>query len=1072
MSSVTQKISNYVLGISQQPDEKKYPGQVNDLVNGVPDVLEQLTKRPGSHLIKKISPGTESHTKWFTIYTKDDESYIGQVGGDGTLKIWRCSDGVEIPVDYANIAGTNKATYLDNISLSDEKSSDIQVLTINETTFFVNRRKKVDMKRDPNFLSPTQPFEAFIQLDSVAYGKQYALDIYDPTNNTTVTYPRATSIAADEDVSLDGTSSTGNNQPGNGDCDGAGREYVTVNTGTSIHGTSPPNAGAGGKTNLRYEMDARCTPQPDDDHSDTEPIDRYHDTYQTYAKLQFGGEGWTTGDTHQHTSEKGLTTTVKVTNHVTITSRCNIAMVRPPATSSNAEEHVSADGILGGMKTALDAISATGITCTRVGNGLHLYSDDKFGITTPEKTLLTVTTTEVNTIDDLPSTCRHGYVVRVVNSEEDQDDYFLRFNVVGIPDEITQFGTYTRSGSTITITITGHGLENQDQIIFDATEGDGKDGFYTVINKTNDTFQVVSGSSGSIPDAKPCNVTPARFGEGVWEEVVEPGLAIEIDSATMPLALTRVLPSTSGDSNTYFSINGGPAAHYANGAFRFSYPDWGKRDCGDDITNSEPSFISPNDGSGKSNYIQKMVFFRNRICLLSGENVILSRPNDFYNFWNKTAMAISNRDPIDLQSSSTYPTKLYDAIEQAGGLVMFSASEQFLLSSGAEALLTPETAKISYVSSHAFNPDTNPIELGTTIGFLNSTAKHTRFFEMAAVSQREEPIIAEQSKGIFDLFPVNTSMITGSVENNIVLFGVDSTLHTASNEVWGYKYYEGERGRRAQSAWFRWTLPNNLVYHTVIDDVYYAVLNTGSTYTLEKFDLKIKADTLMIGSDPDANRVHLDTKKTIASADLTYNDQTDVTTFTLGEGYYSSNTLTAYCITSSDALGKSYDIPAAKITGTTPNQTVTLPGNWKTSTVAGSSTSPVNTDVVIGYEYEFKVELPTIYMMRSDGQKMASETRGSLVVHRMNFDFGAVGVIDVTLKRKGRDDYTYTVESLEWDNILASTPAIAKNYLHTIPVYDRNINLTVEIKSNHPSPATIHSMNWEGDYSPKYYSRV
>ena len=55
MGSVTQKVSNYVLGISQQPDEKKVPGQVVDLVNGVPDVVKQLTKRPGSHLIKDIT---------------------------------------------------------------------------------------------------------------------------------------------------------------------------------------------------------------------------------------------------------------------------------------------------------------------------------------------------------------------------------------------------------------------------------------------------------------------------------------------------------------------------------------------------------------------------------------------------------------------------------------------------------------------------------------------------------------------------------------------------------------------------------------------------------------------------------------------------------------------------------------------------------------------------------------------------------------------------------------------------------------------------------------------------------
>ena len=1145
MASVTQKVPNYVLGISTQPDSQKAPGQVVDLVNGLPDIVQNLMKRPGSQLISTLTPNTAANSKWFDIYTNNTEQYIGQVAADGEVKIWRASDGAVIPVD-TNEIGTpgGAATYLNNTAESDEKSSDIQVLTINETTFFVNRKKIVSMKTDPASLQPSQPFEAYIALDSIAYGKQYALDIYDPADNTTYAYPRATSIVVDEIVSLDG-SSTSSGTVGNGDCEGMGREYVTVNTsGSPFHTTSPPNNASWtsgnwtrDKTNLRYEMDTRCTPQP----TDNDDSDDYHDAYNPYCKLQFGGEGWRNGDTHVHTSQKGLTTTVTITGDVTVTSRANIAMVRPDPTSSNAEEHVSAAGILGDLKATIDAISGTGITATIVGNGIHLYRATKFGVSTPEKTLLNVTTSETNSIADLPRTCRHGYVVRVVNSEEQQDDYFLRFQVEGIAEDITQTGTYARSSNTVTITANAHGLENGDQIIVDFTSGAASDGFYTIANKTTNTFEITDSASGTIT-GETCTFTPARFGEGVWEEVCEPGLEIEIDNTTMPLALTRVLPSTQHtiatsavnisneqitianhgmstgqtllydngggtalaglvddtvyyvikvDSNTiklatnssdatagtainltgtgnnaqtltlgYYSINGGSNTHYPNGAFRFSYPDWAKRDVGDDITNSKPSFIG--------NTIQKMAFFRNRICLLSAENIILSRVNDFYNFWVKTAMAISPADPIDLQSSSTYPTKLYDAIEQAGGLVIFSASEQFLLSSGAEALMTPETAKISYLSSYAFNPDTNPIELGVTVGFLNSTSKYTRFYEMANVSQREEPTIVEQSKIIYNLFPQNSSMTTGSTENQIVFFGVDSTLHTATNEVWGYNWYMQE-GRRSQSAWFRWTLPNNVIYHTVLDDVYYLILNTGSTYTLEKIDLKIKADTHMIGTEPDDNRVYLDTKKTFASSALTYNTASDTTTFTLGAGYYSSRTLTAYCITEGDSIGKSYDIPGSAITGSAPNQTVTLPGNWKTGTNDGS---PINTDVVIGYEYEFEVELPKVFMMRPEGDRMRSETRGSLVIHRMNFDFGDVGVIDVTMKRKGRADYTYTVESLEWDNVLASRAAIAQDYMHTIPVYDRNTNLTVQIKSNHPSPATINSMNWEGDYSPRYYSRV
>jgi len=118
----------------------------------------------------------------------------------------------------------------------------------------------------------------------------------------------------------------------------------------------------------------------------------------------------------------------------------------------------------------------------------------------------------------------------------------------------------------------------------------------------------------------------------VWEECAEPGITTTFDNTTMPLKLTRVLPGT-------FAINGGSSQTYSNGAFQFGYPDWGKRDVGDDLTNSEPSFVG--------HPIQKMIFFRNRICLLSAENIILSRVNDFYNFWVKTAMAISNADPID-----------------------------------------------------------------------------------------------------------------------------------------------------------------------------------------------------------------------------------------------------------------------------------------------------------------------------------------------------------------------------------------------------------------------------------------
>ena len=38
MTSVSQNIPNYVSGMSEQPDILKFPGQVKDIINGIPDI--------------------------------------------------------------------------------------------------------------------------------------------------------------------------------------------------------------------------------------------------------------------------------------------------------------------------------------------------------------------------------------------------------------------------------------------------------------------------------------------------------------------------------------------------------------------------------------------------------------------------------------------------------------------------------------------------------------------------------------------------------------------------------------------------------------------------------------------------------------------------------------------------------------------------------------------------------------------------------------------------------------------------------------------------------------------------
>ena len=99
MTGITQKIPNYIGGISQQPDELMPPGSVRDAVNVLPDVTNGLTKRAGSRLINPLYQAQEDGT-WFHIDRDPQEKYIGKINRDGTVQIFSCYDGQPAPVLY------------------------------------------------------------------------------------------------------------------------------------------------------------------------------------------------------------------------------------------------------------------------------------------------------------------------------------------------------------------------------------------------------------------------------------------------------------------------------------------------------------------------------------------------------------------------------------------------------------------------------------------------------------------------------------------------------------------------------------------------------------------------------------------------------------------------------------------------------------------------------------------------------------------------------------------------------------------------------------------------------------
>ena len=119
------------------------------------------------------------------------------------------------------------------------------------------------------------------------------------------------------------------------------------------------------------------------------------------------------------------------------------------------------------------------------------------------------------------------------------------------------------------------------------------------------------------------------------------------------------------------------------------------------------------------------------------------------------------------------------------------------------------------------------------------------------------------------------------------------------------------------------------------------------------------------------------------------------------------------------------------------------------------------------------VQLPTIYVISQSGESYKADTRASTILHRVKLGFGPVGVYETTLTRKGRSDYTELFEVTPANTVTAnSTGIFDDDVLRTVPIYDRNTNASLTIKSTHPSPATLHHMTWEGVYNNKFYQRV
>ena len=554
-------------------------------------------------------------------------------------------------------------------------------------------------------------------------------------------------------------------------------------------------------------------------------------------------------------------------------------------------------------------------------------------------------------------------------------------------------------------------------------------------------------------------------GVGNYEETVRPHnfasnsdpMKAGLDPATMPHALINNRNGTF----TFVKLDETTANSQGNENY------WKDRLVGDNTSNPFPTF--------KGGTIQEMFFHRNRLGIISGENVVMSQPGRYFDFFIVSAIAASDDNPIDITVSDIKPAFINHVLPIQKGIMMFSDSGQFLLFTESD-IFSPKTARLKKVASYECDETIQPVDLGTSVLFTSNVSAYARAFEATIIDDDTPPNIIEQTRVVPEFLPKDITKSTNSAAIGITTYG-----KKGESEIYHYKYYNAGQ-KREQSAWYSWTLTGTMQHMLYTAGSFFTVTLHDGSYKLCRHEYVADADstrsyvlgTGTVGSPLQTSRqfeAHLD-NMTIAtnvagSAQTTTAPEKTVLTIP----YTPANTTNLFMVglSGNDSDGNSIagTVRAADAVGT---NSVTF-NNINLHSAA---------KVAVGYKYTSTIELPTYYL--NVGQN-AYDTDGDLRISGINFEMGVGGPLEFHLTSpfpyvdasgnvtKDIDDYVQFESGILSDSSVFDKPPADLATSVRVPVQRKNEKYTLQIQIPDPFSTAIISASWDGIYSDKRHVR-
>ena len=869
MPLLVNSVPNLAQGVSQQPDNLRFPGQCDEQINAWATVVEGLVKRPPTEYTKKINSSSTDSDKLFTHFVKRSEQnkYCVNVslGGVGVINV---ADGTQVSVAVTSIANT----YL---SLGGQASlggvanplADLRALTVADYTFLVNKNRVIQRSEAAEQKSKPPADEALIVVKLGDYEKAYSIYVddklvplatalqgqhhdYSSTSHGNTSVQPATYISGPADVEPKGNhADTAFIARDLYDCidesvvnTNSGVSAITINPGPSATG----DGWLGGHSTGTYVIETnepvkRSATVARLGGSETRKVKT---EYQVKLQVNIIQSGAATASAELIVT-KGVITAARNIKKGSGFNPSNPVSLQykpyrrekpyqrfgtsnwqgweevktgdrdyyvPPATF-NSSTNVSTDPVQvttvsftdGGFQVSL---GGSVIKLTSTEGPFNIRAEDGLG-----DQALGVVYREVNSITELPVKCFNGFgPVKVIGDADiDQDDYYVRFST----KDKTDFGD-------------GSWIETVGYFQ-DESETSALEGIDTLL--TTDTMPVALTpffNGDTLTDFRlstPNDILYVKHNSKYYRLDVEnraaadtePGVGADWEDVWTEVDETKDTAATVG------YLNWKSGTFYYGPTDRNNKSGWAARAAGDDNTNPFPSFV------GKT--IRDIFFFKNRLGILTDSNIIFSEADEYFNFFRTTTQQLLDSAVIDVGLSHTKVAILEHAVPFQEKLMLFSQGSQFVLR-GSD-VLSPKTVAISPVTEYDLSDGIQPVALGNYIYFPFKRNDFEGVYEYFVDNNTETFNAEEITEQIPKYITSDVQKIVGSQAENTIVMSTTADAKT----LFVYKYFWSNK-EKIQSAWMKFTFNRDVRGFDFIDSNLHLITADTDGLHLEKLTLE------------------------------------------------------------------------------------------------------------------------------------------------------------------------------------------------------------------------------------------